>query len=511
MWPCCAPHPTCLQLRNLRNILSAVGNAGAQRRRTLLRPENAQCPDKTVAVPDQVQTQQASSFSALAPVASLLISVAILLLGNGLQGTLLPVRAQLEDFSSLDIGILGSAYFLGFAGGCLLGPHAIRRAGHIRAFAAMVSIASTLSLLHALIVAPEFWWVFRAMTGFCFAGLYMIIESWLMEKSTNANRGFVFSVYTVINLTVITVGQMMLATDNPLNFQLFALSSILVSIAAVPIAMTRAVAPEPPKVVRIRPLHLMQISPVGVVGCFAVGLANGSFWSLGPVFAQRQEGDVTAIAVFMSLTVIAGAVGQWPIGRASDRFDRRYIIIFASLAAAAAGAALTVSARFWAPDLMVFAFAVLFGLFAFPLYSLCAAHTNDHVEAGGFVEAASGLLLVFSLGAVIGPVAASTVMQLYGVASLFGYTAMVHLALALYVLYRIRRRTAPAAEDRGTFAENDHSFTDHFNDRHPFGGPPRSASGRDETGLIAEDGAPSIATQSRRIHRSHILREDAQY
>ncbi len=395
-----------------------------------------------------------SRSASLAPVASLLLSVAILLLGNGLQGTLLPVRAQLEDFSSINIGIMGSSYFLGFAIGCLLGPFAIRRVGHIRTFAALVSIASTLSLLHALIVMPGAWWIFRALTGLCFAGLYMIIESWLMEKSTNETRGFVFSVYTVINLTVITLGQLLIMIDSPLSFQLFALSSILVSIAAVPIAMTTATAPVAPKSVRVRPLHLLKISPVGVVGCFAVGLANGSFWSLAPIFAQREAGDVTAIAVFMSLTVIAGAIGQWPIGMASDRFDRRLVIVVACFAAATAGIALTVAARFWAPDLVVFAAAIGFGLFAFPIYSLCAAHTNDHVEADGFVEAASGLLLVFSAGAVVGPLAASTVMQQFGVASLFGFTAVIHVSLAVYTVYRIRKRKPPAAEDRESFADS---------------------------------------------------------
>ncbi len=395
-----------------------------------------------------------SKAASLAPVAPLLLSVAILLLGNGLQGTLLPVRAQLEDFSSVNIGIMGSAYFLGFAVGCLLAPLAIRRVGHIRTFTALVSVASTLSLLHALIVLPAPWWLFRALTGFCFAGLYMIIESWLMEKSTNQTRGFVFSVYTVINLTVITLGQLLLVTEHPSNFHLFALASVLVSIAAVPIALTKAAAPAPPKSVRIRPLHLLKISPVGVVGCFAVGLANGSFWSLAPVFAQREAGDVTVVAVFMSLTVIAGAVGQWPIGIASDRYDRRLVIIVACFAAAVSGVALTMAARLWLPDLAVFACAVGFGFFAFPIYSLCAAHTNDHIEAGGFVEAASGLLLVFSAGAVIGPIAASAVMQNFGVASLFGYTAAIHVCLAAYALYRIRQREAPPAENREDFADS---------------------------------------------------------
>ncbi|HKK51111.1 MAG TPA: MFS transporter, partial [Myxococcota bacterium] len=165
----------------------------------------------------------------LAPIFALLLSAALLLMGNGLQGTLLPVRAALEGYSAVEIGVLGSAYFLGFALGCLYGPRMIRRAGHVRAFAAMVAIASTVVLAHAILLSPWAWWGLRILTGGCFATLFMIIESWLNEKSTNENRGFVFSVYTIINLTVITIGQLMLLMDEPTDFPLFSVSSILVS------------------------------------------------------------------------------------------------------------------------------------------------------------------------------------------------------------------------------------------------------------------------------------------
>ena len=389
----------------------------------------------------------------LAPVAALLLSVAFLLLGNGLQGTLLPVRAQLEDFSSVEIGILGSSYFVGFALGCLLTPYAIRRVGHIRAFTAMVSIASTVSLAHALILIPEVWWVFRALTGFCIAGLYMVIESWLMEKSSNETRGFVFSVYTIINLTVVTAGQMLTAVDDPFNFPLFALTSILVSLAAVPVALSKSPAPEPPTTVRIRPLHLFRISPVGLVGSVAVGLVNGAFWSLGPVFAQREDGNVTAVAIFMSLVVISGAVGQWPLGRASDKFDRRLVLVFAAAGAAAAGFGLNLASLYFSSDTAILAMAAAFGLFSFPLYSICAAHANDHVEADGFVEAASGLLLAFSLGAAVGPLIASSMMSAGGVNKLFMFTAVVHLLLIMFALSRMMISERPSEEDRGTFAE----------------------------------------------------------
>lgn len=388
----------------------------------------------------------------IAPVAALLMSVALLLMGNGLQGTLLPVRAQLEEFGSLNIGILGSFYYAGFALGCLLGPKAVKRVGHIRVFTAMVSIASTTSILHAMVLTPELWWALRGITGFCFATLYMVIESWLNEKSTNETRGMIFSIYTIINLTVITVGQMMLTFASPLSFTLFGLASILVSIAAVPIAMTRAPAPAPLVAVKIRPKYLFSISPAGFIGCLAVGLANGSFWSLAPVFAQRTEGDVAAIAIFMSVAVIAGAVGQYPMGRLSDRIDRRKVIIISCLGAATAGVTLLLMARYWDPGLLIG--AAFFGVFAFPLYAICVAHLNDHVEADGFVEAASGLLLVFAVGAVVGPVLASTVMGYFGTDLLFGFTATVHIIVAGFVIIRMRKSEPPATEERVDFAES---------------------------------------------------------
>jgi MFS family permease len=390
--------------------------------------------------------------AAFAPITALLLSVALLLMGNGLQGTLLPVRANLEAFSTTDIGILGSAYFFGFACGCFYGPRLIRRAGHIRAFTALVAIASCVVLVHALFVNPVLWWMLRVVTGFCFAALFMIIESWLNEKSSNETRGFVFSLYTIINLTVVTMGQLMLGLDRPENFPLFLLASILVSLAAVPIALTRAEAPAPVLSVKIRLPHLFRLSPVGVIGCLVVGIANGSFWALAPVFAQSKGADTWGVAIFMSVGVLAGALGQWPLGRLSDKMDRRRVIIGAACGAAIAGGLFVLWAPPWGPGLLALIF--LFGLFALPIYGLSVAHMNDYVEAGGYVEAASGLLLIFGLGAVVGPIAAAILAGLFGPDALFGTTAAVHLCLAAFAFYRMRQRAPAPVEEHVTFAES---------------------------------------------------------
>jgi MFS family permease len=226
--------------------------------------------------------------TALAPVAALLFSVSLLLMGNGLQGTLLPVRGNIEAFSAIQLGLLGTAYFLGFTFGCMHGPQLVARSGHIRAYLAMTALASVVVLLHALYIEPVAWWVLRAVTGYCFAVLYVVIESWLNACSDNRTRGTVFSVYTAINLTVITAGQMMLAFADPHTFNLFAVAAILVSLAALPVAFTRKASPHHPELVYPRIVKLYRVSPVGVSGCFAVGLTNGAFWALGPVFAQTR-------------------------------------------------------------------------------------------------------------------------------------------------------------------------------------------------------------------------------
>lgn len=390
--------------------------------------------------------------AAFAPITALLLSVALLLMGNGLQGTLLPLRANSEAFSGIEIGILGSSYFLGFMAGCLYGPRLIRRAGHIRAFAALVAVASCVVLVHALFLNPILWWGLRATTGFCFAALYMIIESWLNEKSTNENRGFIFSLYTIINLTVITIGQLMLGLASPKDFPLFLLASILVSLAAVPIALTRAEAPAPIQSVSIRLRHLYSLSPVGVVGCLVAGLATGPLWALGPVFAQGKGADTWGVAVFMSVAVMAGALGQWPLGRLSDKMDRRRVIIGAACGSATAGVIFVLWSPSWSMQLLALVF--LFGLFTFPLYGLCVAHTNDHVEPDGYVEAASGLLLVLAIGAVVGPIATSVLTRFFGLDTLFGLTAAFQLCLAAFALHRMGQRAAAPEEEQVTFAES---------------------------------------------------------
>lgn len=388
--------------------------------------------------------------AALVPVAALLLSVAMLLMGNGLQSTLLPLRAQIEAFGAVEIGVLGSAYFVGFTLGCWRGAVVIRRAGHVRAFAAIVAVASTSALVHALLRDPYIWWFVRMLSGACIAMLFMIIESWLNEKATNESRGMVFSIYTAINLAMVSAGQVLIALGNPGGFPLFLLASILISWAAVPLALSRSESPAPIEKVGVRIGFLFRLSPVGFLGCFAVGAANGAFWAMAPVFAQGAGQNPTLAAIFIAVSVIAGALAQYPLGKLSDRMDRRRMILAVAALAAVSGLLLAIFGGRSETLLMATGFA--FGMFAFPLYSLCVAHANDFVENKSFVEAASGLLLTWAAGAVIGPIAASAVISVIGQPGLFWFTATVHTALVILVAARIRRREVPLGT-RGAFSD----------------------------------------------------------
>ena len=385
----------------------------------------------------------------VAPVGALLASVALLLMGNGLQGTLLPLRAEIESFGSLAIGVMGSAYFLGFALGCLYGPVVVGRVGHIRTFAAATALASTVALAHAMVTEPWAWWPLRALTGFAFAILYMVIESWLNERATNETRGTVMSIYTVINLTVIMAGQMLLTIYDPGSFPPFALASILVSLAALPVALTTALAPAPLQSTKVRFARLYRISPVGFIGAFTVGLGNGAFWSLAPVFATGSGLDVNGVATFMSLVVLGGAIGQYPLGKLSDRIDRRRVILLAAGGVVLTGALLPTVAGLFAPGLYVG--ALLFGLTAMPVYSLSVAHMNDFVEPDGFVEASSGMLMVYALGAIAGPVIASWATGMAGTDLLFPYISLVYLGFAGFVVLRMRARASPTSDEKTDF------------------------------------------------------------
>jgi MFS family permease len=383
------------------------------------------------------------------PVAALLLSVAFLVTGHGLLQTLLPLRGDLEGFAPFSIAMLGSSYFLGYVAGCLAAPRLIIRAGHIRTFAALVSLASSAALAHAMVVDPALWIAARAVTGFCLAGLYLVIESWLNERATNQTRGTIMAAYTTVSLTVITAGQMMVPLFDTVSFVQLSIASILMSVSAIPIAMTRAQQPAPVTIVRFRPITLYRLSPAGVVAIFLIGVANGAFWSLAPVYGQQMGLSVTMIAAFMSLAVIGGAVAQYPLGHVSDRVDRRYVMIGVSAAIVVFG--LLLSGFFAVSDLYRSVLVFLFGGPVLAAYTIATAHVFDHAKSEGFVEISAGLLLLFGLGSALGPVPASAVMQWIGPGGLFVFMTAAHVCLIAFVALRMRVRAAPPTEQKESY------------------------------------------------------------
>ena len=379
----------------------------------------------------------------LGPVAALLLGVFFLVTGSGLQNTLLPLRGAFEGFSAVSLGVLGSSYYLGFVAGCLIVPRLVRRSGHIRAFAALTSGAVAAMLAHPLWIEPTVWFVLRAITGFCFAGLYLVIESWLNDRATNQTRGFVMSAYVIIDYAALTAGQMMITLSPVRGFELFAVAAILFSLATLPVAMTGAGQPAPIETARIRPIRLMRAAPVGVVGCFVVGLTNGSLWSLGPIFGIGRGLTADGAATFMSAVVVAGAVAQWPVGFLSDRMDRRRILAWILAGAVVAGIVLGAMPL---GLLGLSGLGLLYGALAMPAYSLAAAHAYDRTPPAEAVETAAGLLLAYGVGSVVGPSLASVGMLHYGSGALFFFTAISHLLLFVFVQWRmIWHKEAPRA------------------------------------------------------------------
>jgi MFS family permease len=385
--------------------------------------------------------------SVIRPVTALLLGTAILLTGNGVQVALLPIRADLEGFSQFDLGLLGAAYFGGLLAGCLLAPRIAARVGHIRAFAAFTSVAVVAPLAQSVFISPPVWWGLRALTGACFAGLFMVIESWLNATADRETRGRVLATYTLLNLVVVTLGIQIVGLGDPRSFELFALIAVLFSLAAVPVVLQVSAAPDPPRQPRLRLLWLYSVSPAAAMGCFVAGIANGAFWAYAPVFAARSGLDPREVALFLSAVVFGGALTLWPIGYLSDRFPRRSVIAVVAALASAVGVRLYVESS--GSVLALIALGAAYGGMAYPLHAVCTAHANDMVLPKRAVEVSSGLLMMFSIGAILGPVLASVAVMIAGHRALFLTSAGAHGAIAAVMVLRglIRPRPQPKKPD----------------------------------------------------------------
>jgi len=377
-------------------------------------------------------------WASIKSVAALLLSFGLLLLANGLFGTLLGLRSKHEGFSTETIGFIMAGYFVGMLLGAIYAVRVVRAVGHIRAFAAFASIMSVAVLVHLLRIDPLTWFVLRLVSGFCMAGMVMVVESWLNERAVNATRGRVFSLYMMINYLGSGIGQLVLGLGDPAEFELFVIASIIFSIALVPVLMTGASAPKPVSPQRMRFRELWAISPLGIVGAVCAGLINSTVHGLGPVFAKDIGLSVAEISTFMAVVIIGGMSLQYPVGRLSDRLDRRSVLL-----AIAVASALACLGILWAVDQPVYwllAAGALYGSFAYTIYPLSAAQVNDLADPERLVQVSAGLLIAFGSGAVVGPIIGAQLMGAVGAPGLFMFTASTTGGLALFTAWRMIRR-----------------------------------------------------------------------
>lgn len=386
--------------------------------------------------------------TAVASVRSLLLAIFMLMAGGGFMSTLVAVRLEQAGASDIVLGAVGTAYFAGLVAGSLRAGLLVVRVGHIRAFAAFVSLLSASTLAYAIQTTPALWAMLRLIDGICVAGVYVCLESWLNERAEATTRGTILASYMIALYVGQAVGQYLLNIGGPLPSLPFIIASILVSLSAIPVALTRIDTPMFERSEAFRIDALFAASPLGLVGATLTGLMLGGFYAMGAVFARRLGMELPQVALFMSIVILGGVALQWPLGLLSDRYDRRRVIVgtFAGTLGAAAGIVFVNSA-----GLPLFALGALFGGLSFALYPLCVAHANDRLPAEQRVSASGGLILAYSAGAAAGPLAAASALALIGTQGLFAFIAATALAALLFGIWRQASVLPVPAESQGAY------------------------------------------------------------
>jgi len=380
---------------------------------------------------------------------ALFLGSALLMFGGGLQGLLLSVRGAEENFSLLALGLIGTGWSVGFVAGSLFVPLVVRRVGHIRAFSVMAAIGTITILLNLMWINDVSWIVLRALSGFCFAGAAMIVESWLNEVSDNRSRGTIFSIYVTINMAASTLGQIAMSVTGTAGYVPFVVGAISFICAVLPTALTSSPQPRPLQSAKLDLRLLYRTSPVAAIAAFSCGMANGAFGTLAPVYGYERGFDAAGIALLFAIPAILGAAAQVPFGRLSDHIDRRLVLIGLSGFAAVVGA-LTAIINPGAGWGMYLLFAA-YGFAANPIYAVAVAHANDFARDGDFAKIAGGMLLILGLGLAIGPALASVIMGAWDPVGLFVVTAAFHAALAGAAWLRMRVRRSVDAAERAPF------------------------------------------------------------
>ena len=368
----------------------------------------------------------------------LFFGYAIICLGHGLQGTLIGVRAIIENFSYISTGIIITGYYIGYLSGSLIIPVFLKKVGHIRVFAALASLASIAILLHSVIVNPLIWFFIRIITGISIAGIFVIMESWLNDKSTNETRGSLLSIYMIITFTFLGIGSLLLNLSDPAKVNLFILVSILLSFALIPILLTKSKQPDFENPKRLHFYELFKLSPLGFVGAIIVGLSHSTVFGLGAVYAKSKGLDNFQISLFIVIVTIFGSLFQYPIGYISDRIDRRVVLVIVTLLASAL-CILIIGSSFISVSLLFWLLAVYAGM-SLPMYSLTIAHTNDYLQPNEIVAASASIVSLVGFGSIFGPIITSYFMTIIGPSGFFVFLFITHLSLGLFGIYRMAIR-----------------------------------------------------------------------
>jgi MFS family permease len=387
--------------------------------------------------------------SAITSTWPLLVGMGVLMLGAGLQSTLLGLRATLEGFPAPVIGVVMSCYYIGYVLGTVIAPYLLRQVGHIRVFAALAAVASVAILIQGGFVNPVAWGAMRLISGMCFAGIYVVAESWINDRASRANRGRLFAVYMLVLYGGLGAAQFLLIASNPLTPIPFMLVSVLISLAMVPIVLSAQALPDRALPRKVRLPELYRNSPLGVVGVTLSGVISAIIFSMGPVYARLRGLETSGVATFMAVSILAAVVTQYPVGRLSDHMDRRTVIaMVCTLATLVAGSIVAFPQM---PHAVFLALAALFSGLVLTLYSLSVSHVNDKLEPAQMVAASSALLLINGVAAALGPILLGSLIAAFGPQAYFATLATLTGTLAIYDLWRKSRRTPVPPSQKGPF------------------------------------------------------------
>ncbi len=390
-------------------------------------------------------------FQVLSSAWALLLGLGLLMIGNGLQGTLLGVRGDIEGFSTLELSFVMSAYFVGFLGGSRMAPDMIRRVGHVRVFAALASLISCVMILYPLLTHPIYWVLGRIVIGFCFSGVYVTAESWLNNAADNDNRGKALSLYMIVMMLGVVLSQALMIVADPSGFETFIIASVLISISFAPILLSISPTPAFESTKPKSLAEIMRISPLGCVGMFLLGGVFAAQFGMSAVYGAKAGLTVPQISIFVGTFYVGALLMQYPLGWLSDRMDRRFLIF---IVAALGAVASLLGMLFGGVFIFLLVAAFVIGGTTNPLYSLLIAHTNDFLEHEDMAAASGGLVFINGVGAVSGPLITGWLMEdrIFGPAGYFLLLVVLLAALALYALYRNTVRPSVSVEEAGNVA-----------------------------------------------------------